>query len=308
MSQPPSADFAPDHLVRIRIDLAYDGGAYHGWAIQPGLDSVQGAVEAGLEMVIRRPVRTVVAGRTDAGVHAAHQVIHCDLTPQEWTHVSRQRPGVTSEDALVRRLNGVLRSQEGSVVIRRAVVAPDGFDARFSARGRSYRYRIADQLDSRDPLQRRFTHWHGTELSLSLMQAEADSMLGLHDFLSFCKPREGATTIRSLRRFDLHRDRLGVIHAELEADAFCHNMVRALVGSSMLVGEGKRPAGWMFERLSEQRRGSDVRLAPAHGLVLERIDYPESAEGLAAQALRARARRTTTGSANSEDCPSSAIQ
>lgn len=278
-------------MKRIRIDLAYDGGSFHGWAVQPGLASVQGVVEDGLAMVIRRDVRTTVAGRTDAGVHAAHQVIHCDLTEQEWEAVSRQREGVKPEDALVRRLNGVLRSQEGSVVIRSAAVAPAGFDARFSAGGRTYRYRISDRLETRDPLQRRYTHWHGTPLSVPLMQAEADSMLGLHDFLSYCKPREGATTIRTLRRFDLYRDPAGVIHAELEADAFCHNMVRALVGSAMLVGEGKRPAGWMEQRRQEQRRGPDVRLAPARGLVLERIDYPETAEELAVQAQRTRARR-----------------
>lgn len=290
-------------MLRIRIDLAYDGGSFHGWAVQPGLDSVQGAVEAGLEMVIRRRVRTVVAGRTDAGVHAAHQVVHCDLTAQEWSDVSRYREGVTSESALVRRLNGVLRSHQGSIVIRGAMVAPPGFDARFSARGRAYRYRISDRLDTRDPLQRRFTHWHGTRLNLALMQAEADSLLGLHDFLSYCKPREGATTIRTLRRFDLHRDSSGVIHAELEADAFCHHMVRALVGSSMLVGEGKRGAGWMLTRLSERRRGPDVRLAPAQGLVLERIDYPKSADDIAAQAHRARARRTAPVSDANEPRP-----
>ncbi|MGO1181873.1 MAG: tRNA pseudouridine(38-40) synthase TruA [Micrococcaceae bacterium] len=294
MSETVNDQIASEPMMRIRIDLAYDGESFHGWAVQPGLASVQGAVEAGLQMVIRRSIRTTVAGRTDAGVHAAHQVIHCDLTPEEWNAVSRQREGVEPEDALVRRLNGVLRAQEGSIVIRSAAVAPVGFDARFSAGGRAYRYRISDRLDTRDPLQRRFTHWHGTPLSLALMQAEADSMLGLHDFLSYCKPREGATTIRTLRRFDLYRDALGVIHAELEADAFCHNMVRALVGSAMLVGEGKRPPGWMEQRRAEQRRGPDVRLAPARGLVLERIDYPETAEELAEQARRTRARRSVS--------------
>lgn len=283
-------------LVRVRLDLAYDGTDYNGWATQPGLPTVQGVLESALAMIIRRPVRTVVAGRTDAGVHARGQVVHFDLTEAEWTAVTRHREGLEPASTLVRRLSGALSRERGAVVIRRAALAPEGFDARFSALWRSYRYAISDSSEACDPLNRRFTYWHKTVLDVELMDAEARSVLGLHDFLTFCKPRDGATTIRELQDFGFTRDpQTGLITAHLRADAFCHNMVRALVAATVQVGEGRHPAGWVAERLEAMVRDAQTRLAPPHALVLEHVEYPDAGVDPAALASRAegtRARRT----------------
>lgn len=301
MSSSPDATVdLPDEpaLVRVRLDLAYDGTDYNGWATQPGLPTVQGALEAGLQMIIRRPVRTVVAGRTDAGVHARGQVVHFDLTEAEWQGVTRGREGLEPPSTLVRRLTGALSREHGALTIHRASVAPEGFDARFSALWRSYTYAISDSPQTRDPLNRRSTHWHGTGLDVQLMDAEARSLLGLHDFLTFCKPREGATTIRELQDFRFERDDRGLIIARLRADAFCHNMVRALVAAALQVGEGRQEPGWMTQRLAAQVRDSQTRLAPPHALVLEHVEYPDDGQSpgaLAARAEGTRARRTPQG-------------
>lgn len=282
-------------LVRVRLDLAYDGTDYKGWATQPGLPTVQGALEAALAMIIRRPVRTVVAGRTDAGVHARGQVVHFDLTAAEWSAVTRHREGLEPESTLVRRLSGALSREQGALVIQRASLAPEGFDARFSALWRSYRYAISDSAEARDPLNRRFTYWHKTPLDVELMNAEARSVLGLHDFLTYCKPRDGATTIRELQDFGFTRDATtGLITAHLQADAFCHNMVRALVAATVQVGEGRHPTGWVAGRLEAMVRDAQTRLAPPHALVLEHVEYPDPGSDPAALAARAagtRARR-----------------
>lgn len=282
-------------LVRVRLDLGYDGTHYKGWATQPGLPTVQGVLEEGLAMIIRRPVRTVVAGRTDAGVHARGQVVHFDLTEDEWNAVTRQRGHLEPTSTLVRRLSGALSREQGAVVIHRASLAPEGFDARFSALWRSYRYAISDTAQDRDPLNRRFTYWHQAPLDVDLMEAEAQSVLGLHDFFTFCKPREGATTIRELQDFGFTRDaETGLITAHLQADAFCHNMVRALVAATLQVGEGKHPAGWVADRLEAMVRDAQTRLAPPHALVLEHVEYPDPGddpEALAVRAAGTRARR-----------------
>ena len=285
-------------LTRVRLDLSYDGTGFHGWATQPGLPTVQGALEEALERIIRRPVRTVVAGRTDAGVHARGQVVHLDLTEDEWTGLTRGREGLEPGASLVRRLTGVLARLQGAVTVRDARRAPEGFDARFSALWRSYTYAISDSPQTRDPLNRRSTHWHGTGLDVQLMDAEARSLLGLHDFLTFCKPREGATTIRELQDFRFERDDRGLIIARLRADAFCHNMVRALVAAALQVGEGRQEPGWMTQRLAAQVRDSQTRLAPPHALVLEHVEYPDDGQSpgaLAARAEGTRARRTPQG-------------
>lgn len=282
-------------LVRVRLDLAYDGTDYKGWATQPGLPTVQGALEAGLAMIIRRPVRTVVAGRTDAGVHARGQVVHFDLTEAEWTAVTRNREALDPAPTLVRRLSGALSREQGALVIHQASLAPEGFDARFSALWRSYRYAISDSAEARDPLNRRFTYWHKTSLDVELMNAEARTVLGLHDFLTFCKPRDGATTIRELQDFGFSRDaHTGLITAHLQADAFCHNMVRALVAATVQVGEGRQPVGWVAGRLEAMVRDAQTRLAPPHALVLEHVEYPDPGtdpDALAARAAGTRARR-----------------
>ncbi len=283
-------------LVRVRMDLAYDGTDYKGWATQPGLPTVQGALEDGLAMIIRRPVRTVVAGRTDAGVHARGQVVHFDLTEAEWNAVTRNPDEAGPASTLVRRLSGALSRERGALVVTGASLAPEGFDARFSALWRSYRYAISDSSETRDPLNRRSTYWHREPLDAELMDAEAKAVLGLHDFLTFCKPREGATTIRELQDFGFIRDgQSGLITAHLQADAFCHNMVRALVAAVVQVGEGRHPAGWVSERLEAMVRDSQTRLAPPHALVLEHVEYPDvdsDPRALAFRAAGTRARRT----------------
>ncbi|MFC7401060.1 tRNA pseudouridine(38-40) synthase TruA [Citricoccus sp. GCM10030269] len=278
-------------LVRVRLVLAYDGTDYKGWAVQPHLPTVQGALEGALATIIRRPVRTVVAGRTDSGVHARGQVVHFDLTDTEWNAVTRGRAELDPGPTLVRRLGGALSHEHGALVVTNAARAPEGFDARFSALWRSYSYSISDALQTRDPLNRRFTHWHKTPLDVELMDAEARSVLGLHDFLTFCKPRDGATTIRELQDFGFTRDpQSGIIRAHLQADAFCHNMVRALVAACMQVGEGRHPAGWVAQRLGAMVRDSQTRLAPPHALVLEHVEYPDV--GSAPNAFAARAEGT----------------
>jgi tRNA pseudouridine38-40 synthase len=279
-------------LVRVRLDLAYDGTDYSGWATQPGLSTVQGALEEGLAMIIRRPVRTVVAGRTDAGVHARGQVVHFDLTETEWLGVTRGREGLDPASTLVRRLSGALNREHGALSIHRAARAPEGFDARFSALWRSYSYAISDSPETRDPLNRRYTYWHKSSLDVDAMQAEAASVLGLHDFLTFCRPRDGATTIRELQDFGFGRDdQTGVITARLQADAFCHNMVRALVAAVLQVGEGRHEPGWVAGRLEAMVRDSQTRLAPPHALVLEHVQYPDDGDDPGAHAARAEGTR-----------------
>ncbi|MDF9279309.1 tRNA pseudouridine synthase A [Arthrobacter sp. EH-1B-1] len=298
----PSVDGG--HL-RVRIDLAYDGGPFSGWAVQPGLPTVQGTVESGLELLFRRRVRLTVAGRTDAGVHARGQVTHIDLEPGEWLALSRGRD-IDPALALKRRLQATVNrylppgvaartayaSNPASPVVVRAVrLAPAGFDARFSALWRRYSYRIADRLDDQDPLHRSTVLWHSEELDEGLLNEGARPLLGLQDFRAFCKPRVGATTVRELQRFEFEREPDGVLRATIQADAFCHNMVRALIGGALRVGSGEEPPEWMGERLRSRQKDSRSVLAPAHPLVLEEVRYPDDAAELALRAELTRAKR-----------------
>jgi len=273
--------------TRLRIDLAYDGGGFHGWARQPGLRTVQGDLESALAKVLRlSSVRATCAGRTDTGVHARGQVAHIDLADGVLSTDEEDRaPRV---ETLGRRLNGVL---EADVRVRRVEVAPEGFDARFSAVWRRYAYRIADRMDVLDPLRRGHVLAWPRSLDEDRMNAAATVLVGKHDFASFCKKREGATTIRCL--LDLHwdRDADGVLVAEVRADAFCHNMVRSLIGCMIAVGEGRRTPEWVAEVLRARQRDAAVPVVHAHGLTLEEVGYPEGDE-LAAQSVRARALRT----------------
>ncbi|MEV7131400.1 tRNA pseudouridine synthase A [Arthrobacter sp. NPDC093128] len=271
-------------FLRIRLDLAYDGGPFSGWAVQPGLRTVQGVLEEALALLVRRKVRVTVAGRTDAGVHARGQVVHLDLSDVEWLGLNR---GVELDPAvaLLRRLRGALSrglgDLTGAVEVHRVTVAPEGFDARFSALWRRYSYRIADGPMLWDPLGRYSTLWHREELDVSLLNEGASKLLGLQNFRSYCKPREGSTTIRELQRFEFARGTDGVIVATVQADAFCHNMVRALVGSALSVGSGDEAPGWLYERLLEQKRDAKSVLAAPHPLVLEEVAYPSDGELLA---------------------------
>ncbi|MGP7814250.1 tRNA pseudouridine(38-40) synthase TruA [Glutamicibacter soli] len=275
--------------IRMRMVLGYDGAAYNGWARQPNVTGVQQLVEEALETLIRRRVRVVVAGRTDAGVHARRQVVHLDLTQEEFDGLPRRSP-LAPGPALVRRINGILGRQDGAVWVHEAEVAPEGFDARFSALARRYSYRIADGIERWDPLTRHLTTWHREPLDVEAMNREAQTVLGRHDFLTYCKPRPEATTIRTLQEFSFTRTEDGVILAHLKADAFCHNMVRALIGAAMMVGDGREQPGFLASRLEEMVRDSKTKLAHPRALVLEEVYYP-NADQLAARALQTRAKR-----------------
>ena len=279
--------------MRVRLDVSYDGGPFSGWALQPGRRTVQGVLEEALHLLVRRPIRVTVAGRTDAGVHARGQVVHLDLTEAEWLELPRGHeldPAV----AMLRRIRGalsrILGDLTGAVEVHRISLAPPGFDARFSALWRRYSYRIADGAALWDPLGRYSTLWHKSPLDVSLLNEGASKLLGLQNFLSFCKPREGATTIRELQRFEFARAEDGVIVATVQADAFCHNMVRALIGSALYVGEGVEEPGWLHERLLAKMRDAKSVLAAPHPLVLEEVAYPSDDE-LLARAELTRARR-----------------
>lgn len=275
----------PSASVRVRLDLAYDGTAFSGWATQPGLRTVQGTIEQGIATVLREPVRLTVAGRTDAGVHARGQAAHLDVSAAAWEALpgrSRRAPG----EALVTRLAGVLPAD---VVVRLATLAPDGFDARFSATWRRYAYRI-DDGGAPDPLTRAWTLRHRRTLDARAMGRAGAALVGEHDFLAFCKPREGATTIRTLQRLAVAREG-GVVVVHVRADAFCHSMVRSIVGALLAVGEGRRAEDWPARVLAAVRRDSGVAVAPPQGLVLEEVGYPADS-GLAARAAQARAVRT----------------
>jgi tRNA pseudouridine38-40 synthase len=280
-------------FLRVRLDVSYDGGPFSGWALQPGRRTVQGVLEEALQLLVRRPVRVTVAGRTDAGVHARGQVVHLDLTDAEWQGLPRGHeldPAVAMQRRLRGALSRVLGDLTGAVEVHWISLAPEGFDARFSALWRRYSYRIADGPALWDPLGRYSTLWHKNPLDVSLLNEGASKLLGLQNFLSFCKPREGATTVRELQRFEFARAEDGVIVATVQADAFCHNMVRALIGSALYVGEGVEEPGWLYERLLARKRDAKSVLAAPHPLVLEEVAYPSDHE-LLARAELTRARR-----------------
>ncbi|WP_370020492.1 tRNA pseudouridine(38-40) synthase TruA [Planotetraspora sp. GP83] len=294
-----------DRHERLRLDLAYEGTDFSGWARQPGRRTVQGELEDALGRILRldaAPALTV-AGRTDAGVHARGQVAHVDLPvvslavldltagrgePPADVEAAWRENGPQWLSALTRRLAGILPLD---VRVHAVSVAPEGFDARFSALSRRYGYRVSDAPGGVDPLRRRDVLWHNRPLDVDLLNAGAARLLGEHDFAAFCKRREGATTIRELQRLDWVRGNDGIILATVVADAFCHSMVRALVGSLLAVGEGRRPVEWPGQVLAAAVRDSGVHVAPAHGLTLEEVRYP-AGEELARRAAATRRVRT----------------
>lgn len=265
--------------MRWRIDLAYDGTGFRGWATQPGHRTVQELLEGHISQVLRLPGRPtlVVAGRTDAGVHAASQVCHLEL------------PG--DEDvgpALMHRLSRILPDD---VVVRRITRAPDGFDARFSALWRRYCYRLVDTGHFPDPLQRHRVAPVRHPVDVDVFNQAAEMLRGLHDFAAFCKPRVGATTIRDLREVSARRTPDGVVEVHLLADAFCHSMVRSVVGALTAVAGGRRSFDWLAEASASPVRHNEILVMPARGLTLEEISYPADDE-LAVRAEQARAVRT----------------
>ncbi|KXO96307.1 tRNA pseudouridine(38-40) synthase TruA [Tsukamurella pseudospumae] len=263
-------------MTRYRLDIAYDGTDFSGWARQPGLRTVCGVLEENLSTVLRTAVQLTVAGRTDAGVHATGQVAHFDLPDP-----------VVIPDGLVRRLARMLPQD---VRVTAVGVAPADFDARFSALRRHYEYRLTDAPFGANPLRARDTAPWRRPVDLGRMQAASDALLGLHDFAAFCRRREGATTVRELQRFSWSQDADGVCTAQVSADAFCWSMVRSLVGAVAAVGEGRRSADWVAGLLDERERSSAINVAAACGLTLVRVDYPADHE-LAARNLATRDKR-----------------
>lgn len=301
----------PSELVRLRLDISYDGTDFAGWASQPERRTVAGVLAVALGVLFRGQVAMVVAGRTDAGVHASGQVAHIDvdpgrlatLTPRDGDPRVRHPegpPDPSDPDPLhpapsnpTRGCTGVLRRLSGllppDVRVRVVALAPAGFDARFSALRRHYHYRIGTAEWGADPLQRSDIWSHRRPLDVATMNAAAAALLGLHDFATFCRPRPGATTIRELQSLTVEQ-RAETVQLRVSADAFCHSMVRALVGALVAVGEGRAdieaPARW----LAAGRRTAAFQVAPARGLTLTRVDYPDHHE-LAARAAATRAVR-----------------
>ena len=274
--------------VRLRLDLAYDGTDFHGWARQKGdLRTVQGILEDNLSMILRHDVELTVAGRTDAGVHSAGQVAHFDV-PSE----ALDQRSIDGDPAkLVRRLAKLLPED---VRVHACTAAPEGFDARFSALQRHYVYRITTHPRGALPTRARDTAQWPKPVDIDAMQEAATTLVGLHDFAAFCKAKPHATTIRDLHSFEWvdvsTPTEPQLYEARVCADAFCWSMVRSLVGCCLRVGEGARDVDFAAAMLAESQRSSQIPLAPAKGLSLVRVDYPAD-EGLAARAAVTRDRR-----------------
>jgi tRNA pseudouridine38-40 synthase len=243
-------------LRRLRLVVAYDGASFSGFARQRGRRTVQGELEGALTRLAKRPVTTVGAGRTDAGVHARGQVVHADV------------PARLEPERVRRALNGGLGP---AITAREVAWAPEGFDARHSARRRTYVYRVDDSGDP-DPLLRGFVLAWPRALDLHRMREAARPLLGEHDFAAFCRSRSGATTTRRLRSLGIRRAR-GLVEIRLVADAFCWQMVRGIVGHLLLVGDGRREAASTAGILAGGDRSRAGNIAPAHGLVLESVAY-----------------------------------
>ena len=282
----------PEEMVRLRFDIAYDGTDFHGWARQKPaggeeLRTVQGELEDALRLILRFPVELTVAGRTDAGVHAAGQVAHADI-PAASLH---QRSIDGDPGRLVRRLAKLL---EPDIRVTAVSFAPDGFNARFSALTRTYRYRVTTAEGGALPTRLRDTAVWPKKVDLSAAQDVANAVIGLHDFAAFCKARPFATTIREIKSFQWHdvstAEEPELYEAVIVADAFCWHMVRALVATCLDVGAGRRDVDWAKALLGETERASAVGLAPANGLTLIGVDYPADGE-LAARAELTSQRR-----------------
>ncbi|WP_202533826.1 tRNA pseudouridine(38-40) synthase TruA [Streptomyces sp. SID3212] len=277
--------------VRVRLDLSYDGKDFSGWARQATRRTVQGEIEDALRTVTRssRTYDLTVAGRTDAGVHARGQVAHVDLPEDVWAEHA---------DKLLRRLAGRLPHD---IRVWKAEEAPAGFNARFAAVYRRYAYRVGDHVGGVDPLLRGHVLWHDWPLDVDAMNEASAGLLGEHDFAAYCKRREGATTIRTLQKLEWVRGDDGIVTATVRADAFCHNMVRSLVGALLFVGDGHRPPEWPAKVLAAGVRDSAVHVVRPHGLTLEEVGYPADAL-LAARSREARNKRTLPGAPPDSCC------
>lgn len=277
--------------IRLRLDLAYDGTDFHGWAAQkdPALRTVQGEIERALSLILRTDAQLTVAGRTDAGVHATAQTAHLDVP-----RAALDQRSIDGDPArLVRRLGRFLPDD---IAVRSITAAPDGFDARFSALRRHYTYRVSTHPSGVLPTRARDTAAWPRDVDLSAMAAAADALVGPHDFVAFCKAREHATTIRDLQVFTWTDASTtaepNLYEAHVVADAFCWSMVRSLVGACLKIGQGAVDLSVIPELLDASTRSSSIPVAPAKGLTLAGVDYPADDE-LAARARATRARRTS---------------
>lgn len=261
--------FAESGFLRLRIDVAYDGTNFSGWSKQPDRRTVQSELENALQKLTRVPVDTIVAGRTDAGVHATGQVVHVDIPDMENGPYAKLIEW-NLED-LPYRLNRIL---DEDIRILHVSIAPAGFHARFSALRRRYKYKIVDSNRSILPL-RRFdvAPWY-RPLNIDLLNTSSALLLGEHDFAAFCKFRAGGTTIRTLETFEWQRNDDGHLVAEIVADAFCYSMVRNLVGAVVCVADGRFPTQWVQDVLGNRLRISDSLVFPSRGLTLVHVDYP----------------------------------
>ena len=258
-------------FFRVRINLAYDGTNFFGWGKQSDRRTIQGELEAALSTLYRSNLESVVAGRTDAGVHATNQVCHVDLPEGDFGF---------EFDSLTYRLNRILTDE---IRIKKIEVVSNDFHARFGALRRHYIYKIQDGNGIIEPTKRLdIAPWY-RDLDIDLMNQAAKTLIGEHDFFSYAKFREFSTTIRDLQRFDFERMEDGVILAHISADAFCYNMVRALIGTMVYIGEGRFPITWAREILEKRERPSDSVVFPAKGLTFIGVDYPADSE-LAARA------------------------
>jgi tRNA pseudouridine38-40 synthase len=268
MSEPTL--FPEGGFLRLKIKLAYDGTNFSGWAKQPDRRTVQEEFEKAFATIVRHQCESIVAGRTDAGVHATAQIIHVDI------------PEDTDLADLAYRLNRLLDTDLRVLEIE---VAPEGFHARFSALRRHYQYQIVDANKAINPLDRYDRASWYRPLDLARLNEASALLLGEHDFAAFCKYREGATTIRTLETFQWERKEDGLLVAQVVADAFCYSMVRNLVGSAVCVAEGRFEPSWIAEMLANRERISDSMVFPAEGLTLVQVDYPNNAQLLARAAL-----------------------
>jgi len=271
--------------VRVRLDVSYDGGDFSGWAAQPDRRTVAGVLMETLHRLAgpdraEQVTGLTVAGRTDAGVHATGQVCHVDLPDDVWARLSA---------TLLRRLATLLPPD---VRVLAVTEMPPEFDARFSALARRYEYRVTDAPCGAEPLRRRETLAWPRPLELDRLTAAAAGLVGEHDFAAYCKRKEHATTVRAITRLDWRRDPDGILVATVEADAFCQAMVRSLVGAMLPVGDGRRPPEWPASLLRLRERSSEVTVAPAHGLTLVAVSYPEDAAAYARRADLTRQLRT----------------
>ncbi len=246
-------------FARLRVDLTYDGTNFSGWAKQPNQRTIQEVFEKSLSTILRTPVATIVAGRTDAGVHANHQVLHTDI------------PDKSQIDNLTFRLNQLLPED---IRVLSTTWAPPNFHARFTPISRTYQYKIIDGGQVTTPLNRSDSVEWFRKLDTNLMNLGSNLLLGEHDFFAYCRYREGGSTIKNLIKFEWRRDENSTVIGEIQANSFRYNMVRNLVGAAVCVGEGRFEPNWMRKVLDEKIRVSDSYVFPAKGLTLISISYP----------------------------------